>query len=474
MTFSQFCLILLARRRIILLILFVTVATSTLVSFLMPKSYRANASVLVDFKGTDPITGMALPAQLLPGYMATQVDIITSHKVALKVVDRLKLAEEPLNIEEFDKATRGNGSIRDWLADRLLKDVDVKPARESSVINIGYSGTDPQYVAELANSFVWAYIQTNLELKVEPARQQAAWFDEQIKGLRTHMEEAQKRLSDYQQQTGLIALDGRLDMENARLGELSSQLVAAQAQTYDSVTRQRQIVGASARGKLGELPEILNNSLIQGLKAELARAEGKLAEVSERVDKNHPQRQSAQAEVQNLRQKIAAEIQTARGSMVNVASQAQQREEELKKALAEQKMRVLQLKQERDRSDLLTQEVASAQRALDSASQRANQIRLESQRNLTEIALLNAAVAPLDHAKPRLKLNVILSILVGMLLGVGFGFLMEMMDRRIRCEADIAEGLGLPLLTVLAATHAENPPGFARRNWTSVHQVTGA
>ena len=474
MTFSQFCLILLARRRIILLILFVTVATSTLVSFLMPKSYWANASVLVDFKGTDPITGMALPAQLLPGYMATQVDIITSHKVALKVVDRLKLAEEPLNIEEFDKATRGNGSIRDWLADRLLKDVDVKPARESSVINIGYSGTDPQYVAELANSFVWAYIQTNLELKVEPARQQAAWFDEQIKGLRAHMEEAQKRLSDYQQQTGLIALDGRLDMENARLGELSSQLVAAQAQTYDSVTRQRQIVGASARGKLGELPEILNNSLIQGLKAELARAEGKLAEVSERVDKNHPQRQSAQAEVQNLRQKIAAEIQTARGSMVNVASQAQQREEELKKALAEQKMRVLQLKQERDRSDLLTQEVASAQRALDSASQRANQIRLESQRNLTEIALLNAAVAPLYHAKPRLKLNVILSILVGMLLGVGFGFLMEMMDRRIRCEADIAEGLGLPLLAVLAATHAENPPGFARRNWTSVHQVTGA
>jgi succinoglycan biosynthesis transport protein ExoP len=310
---------------------------------------------------------------------------------------------------------------------------------------------------------VWAYIQTNLELKVEPARHQAAWFDEQIKGLRRAVAEAQRKLSDYQQQTGIIAVDERLDVENARLAELSSQVVAAQTQTYDSMTRQRQIAGASVKGRLDELPEILANSLIQSLKAELARAEGRLAEVSGRMDRNHPQYQSAQAEVQSLRQKISAELQTARGAIISSATQAQQREEELRKALAEQKTRVLELKQHRDRIALLTREVESAQRTYDSAIQRGDQIRMESQRNQTEIAVLNPAVPPIKHSKPRLLLNIALAIFMGTLLGVGFAFVMEMLDRRIRSEDDIVDGLGMPVLALITDMPMGHPPGLIRR-----------
>ena len=449
MNLSQFILILLTRKFIILLTLCVTVATTTIVSLAMPKTYTGSASILIDFKGADPVTGLVLPAQLLPGYMATQVDIIASHNVALRVIDRLKLDKLPVVIEKFNEATEGKGKIRDWLADILLKDLEVKPSKESSVINIEFSGKEPQFAAEMANAFVWAYTQVNLDLRLEPARQQSAWFDEQIKGLRTKMEEAQKRLSDYQRETGIMPLDGRLDVEHVRLGELSSQLVAAHTQTYDSVTRQRQISGAHAKGKLDELPEILGNNLVQSLKAELAKAESKLAEASGRVDKNHPHYVSALAEVESLKHKIATEIQTARGSMENVAVQAQQRENELKKALAEQKAHVLELKQQRDRSDLLTQEVASAQAALDSSTQRANLIRLESQRDLTDIAVLNPAIAPIKHSKPKILLNIALAMFFGTLLGVGFGFLSEMTDRRVRSAEEISEILGLPVLATV-------------------------
>ncbi len=465
MNFSQLILILLARKRIILFTLFITVATTAVVSFLMPKTYTGSTSVVVDFKGTDPITGMVMPATLLPGYMATQVDIISSHNVALKVVERLKLDKEPAIIEKFNESTEGKGEIRDWLADSLLKDLDIKPSRESNVIVVSYSGSDPQFAAEMANAFVWAYIQTNLELKVEPARQQSAWFDEQLKSLRSKVEEAQKRLSDYQKQTGMMPMmEGRLDVENARLSELSSQLVVAQAQTYDSLTRQRQLSSAHAKGKLGELPEIINNSLIQNMKAELTRAEGKLAEVSKRVDRNHPQYISAQSDVQNLQQKIAAEIQTARGSIENAASQAQQRENELKKALAEQKAHVIELKQQHDRIDLLTQEMNSAQAALDTTTQRANLIRLESQRNLTDIAVLNPAIPPIKHSKPKIVLNIAMAIFLGSIMGMGFGFMSEMRDRRVRSPSDITEEMGLPVLGVIAAAPAiEKSFRFFRR-----------
>ena len=476
MNFSQIILILLARKRVILITLFVTTTIITTITLLLPKTYVGETSLVVNFKGVDPITGIVLPAQLMPGYMATQVDIATSHNVALRAVDRLKLDKVPQVIENFHESM-DRGDIRDWLANSLVKNLEVKPSRESSVIAFTYSGTDPQFVAELANTFAWAYIQANIELNVEPARQQSAWFDEQLKDLRNKVEVAQKRLSDYQRETGLLPtsrMDGRLDVENARLAELSSQLVAAQTQTYESITRQRQISGAHAKGKLGELPDILNNALIQNMKAELTRAESKLAEASERVSQNHPHYISALAEVQSLKQKIAAEIQTARGSMENAATQAQQRENELKKALAEQKTRVMQLKEQRDRSDLLTQEMNSAQAALDSTTQRANLIRLESQRNLTDIAVLNPAVAPSKHTKPNIPMNIGISIVLGTMLGFGLALILELLDRRVRSVEDITENLGLPVLVVIAASATAKSRRFFRRKGMPLIQRQGA
>src|SRR5688572_30093842 len=93
MNLTQLLLILLARKRIILATLLVTVSLTMLVSLSLPKTYQATASVLLNYKGMDPLTGIVMPSQLLPGYMATQIDIISSKNVAARVVDQLKLAQ---------------------------------------------------------------------------------------------------------------------------------------------------------------------------------------------------------------------------------------------------------------------------------------------------------------------------------------------------------------------------------------------
>lgn len=140
MNLSQFLLILRARKRIILLTMLVVIALVTVGSLLWPKSYKATASILLNFKGVDPVTGLTMPGQLMPGYTATQVDIITSHKVALQVIDSLKLAQSPQVVQQFNEATGGRGTVNDWLAELLLKKVEVVPARESSVLEISFKG----------------------------------------------------------------------------------------------------------------------------------------------------------------------------------------------------------------------------------------------------------------------------------------------------------------------------------------------
>jgi len=83
----------------------------------------------------------------------------------------------------------------------------------------------PKTAAILANAFAQAYIDTNIELKVDPAKQYATWFDERSRALRADLEAKQKRLSDIRPKRASLPPRRRLDIENARLAELSSQLL---------------------------------------------------------------------------------------------------------------------------------------------------------------------------------------------------------------------------------------------------------
>lgn len=436
MNFTQFLLILYARKWIILGVLLVAVTATAVVSFLLPKEYSATTMVIIDSKSKDPVTGQLMPSQMFPGYMATQVEILESGRVARSVVRALKLDESPAIREQFMAATQGQGDIEQWLGDLLLEKLEVEPSRESSAISITYSGADPRFAAIVANAFAKAYVDTNLELRVAPARETTAWFDQQIAQLRSKLDEAQQKLTAYQREKGLVESDQRLDVETARMAELAGQMVTAQSAAFD----------ASARARGGsELPEVINNPVVQNLKAQTASAEGKLAELARRVGPNHPEYVRLQAEANSYRSQLNEEIARATRAVEATSGAAKQRLSGISGAFEAQKARVLELKKQREEATLLARDVDSAQRVYDAALQRYSQTRMEAESTQTDISVLNPAVPPLDPSKPRVILNIVLAVFLGGLLGIGIGFLVELWDRRIRSAQDLAE-LDIPLL----------------------------
>jgi len=445
MNFSLFLRILYARRFIIIVTTILTAVLTLVVCLVLPKTYKATTSLVLNFKGVDPVTGTPVQAQLMPGYMPTQVSIITSRNVSLKVVDELKLAEGDAVQKQFTKATDGKGTIRDWLAELLLKNVEVLPSHESSVLDISFKGTDPQFCATVANAFAAAYQLTSIQLKVEPAKKAAVYINEQIKVLRDNLETAQKRLSKFQQDNGMVTADARIDgidIESARLNELSGQLVQAQAQLIEAASRRNQASGTGA----SESPDVMNNALILNLKTGLAGAEARFAEIAQRLDKNHPQYQSAKTEVDKQRAELNEQIRAASNSVGNSEHIYQQREAEIRTALEKQKAKVLLLNRTRDDLKLLRNEMESAQRAYESTTQRFTQTNLEGQSNQADIAVLNEAIAPLTHSNPKTMLYTMISVLVGAILGIAFGMLAELMDRRVRSPEDLIDALKVPVL----------------------------
>jgi chain length determinant protein EpsF len=476
MKLTQIITILKARRWLVLGTLLVIVGLVVGLSLMLPERYVASASVVIDTKATDPVTGALLPLEFLPGYMATQVDVIASHNVALKVVDKLQLTRLPELREQFQSETNGAGSLRDWIADILLDHLDVRPSRESSVIEIRYPSPDPRAAAALANAFADAYIQTSLELKVDPARRQAGWFEGQSSELRGALEGAQRRLAEYQRENGIVdPQEDRLDVENGRLAELSTELVTAQRTMYDADTRQHQLDDAVAHDRVDELPDIVGNPVLQSMKADLVRSEAKLAEISGRYDVNHPQYLSAAAEADALKNKFLHELGTAKGSIVQSAQIARRQVAEVQQALDRQKQHVLGLSHQREKLAVLTRDVESAKAAYDGALQRTTNVRLESRLNQTEIAILNPAIPPLLPVFPKLTLNAAISVVLGSMLGIGLALVLEALNRRVRSEDDLSQLAGVTVLADLgrlprtrqratSPTRARRAGGLLRRH----------
>lgn len=445
MNFSQFLLILRARLKIVLITLTTIVVLTIVVNLLLPKSYKATSSLVLNYKGIDPLTGMPTPGQLLPGYMATQVDIISSKNVALRVVDELKLAQSPAVIQQFNEDAQGRGTIRDWLADLLLKKLEVVPGRESSVVDISFKGADPQFVAAISNAFAEEYVKLNVQLRAEPMKRASAYFNDQTKLLRDAVEVAQSRLSKYQQENGIVSLDNRLDVESNRLNDLSAQLVMAQGQMMEAASRQRMAQG----GVSSESPDVAGNALIQNMRVMLANAESKFAELSQRLDKNHPQYQSSKAELDKMRSDLAEAVRSTSNSVGNNSQILAQREASVRSALAAQKVKVLELNRTRDEMAVLVKDMENAQRAFDATSQRFSQTKIEGQSEQSDVTVLNPAVPPIEPAGPKVLLNTLLAIIAGTILGFCFAFIAEMFDRRVRSDNDLPDAFDIPVLGVV-------------------------
>ena len=160
MTPQQCLLIIWARRKLILIVLPVTVVVALIVTLLMPKRYTAEVSIMVDVKA-DPIAGSVLPSMASPSYMMTQTEIIQSDRVAMRAVKLMHLDQSPPAVEMWNKSSSNKVPFDYYYGGLLLKGLVVKPFKGSNIITLTYSGQDPQFSAAVANAFAQAYIDTN-------------------------------------------------------------------------------------------------------------------------------------------------------------------------------------------------------------------------------------------------------------------------------------------------------------------------
>jgi polysaccharide biosynthesis transport protein len=469
MTPRQVLAVLAARWHWALAVLVLCVAATTVVSMTMLKRYTAWASVMLDARSPDQVAGGTPNSSLPGGYMATQMELITSERVGRAVIRALGLDKDAELRDAWQKAGDGKGDFESWMSEVMQKGLAVRPAAVSNVVTVAYTSDDGAKAAAIVNAYVKAYIDTSLELRMERLRQFGGFFDARAKELRADLERAQDKLSDYQQKNGVLVGDEKLNIEATRLAELGTQLLTAQSANAEVAGRLKQ-----AGQRTEQLQEVWQNPVVAGLTADVTREEVRLREMTSRLGESHPQLIEQEARLAELRSKLAAEKGRAVSNVSFGNTATQSRVAQIAATLEAQRSKVLRMQSQREQSVGLQRDVDVAQKAYETMQQRVSQASIESQNTQTNLSVLKHATVPMLPSSPNLLKNIGASIALGALLGLGLVLGREQLDRRMRTVDDVSE-LKQPMLVSLpVSAHARRAlPDTSRTQMMKQRVLTG-
>lgn len=444
MTANQLLLIFQARIHVIVTTLMLVTLGALIVAWSAPKKFSATAKLIVDVRSPDSVFGNAGLPLSSPAYMNTQSQLAVSARVIKSAISELKLNEHPEMKTLWERTGKEQQSLENWLIDYIQDNTKVEPGKESNTLTLSVSTKWPELSAEIANGISRAYISTAIAMNVEPAKDYAQLFEQQRLQARKALIEAQARLSDFQRERGIVVVsDEHIDVENARLNELSTALTQIQAERAGQVGR------AISAGEAGLLQDPTSNVVLNTLRTQLQQKQTALAEASARIGENHPEFQRLQAEMKALQNSVAEETQRSNATLSAGARAALAREASIKKALEDQRKKILELTRNRDSALALKRDLDAAQRQFELLAARSSMSEISSRQTNANAFLVTEAREPTEPNSPGLALVALSGSLFGLMLGLSLAVVIELLDQRIRSRDDLV-AIDLPMLAFVS------------------------
>jgi polysaccharide biosynthesis transport protein len=434
---AQLSALLRAHRREAIIITLLCLALTVVVVKLLPKSYTAEAAVLVNFESNDSTRQVA--PDLFNSYLASQVQLLQSRTVFQTVIKRLDLTKT----SEFTDGFKDDGTatLSDWVEKQLRQNVSVDQGKGDQLLHVSATSRNRNLAAQIANAVVESYQQRNVDQSNDPTSGRAHEYVQQLADLKAKVTAAESRMAEFRQRTGITDLSGQTggqqnDIESQALSALEQQLLTAQ--------NARRAAEAKNVADQSSSDQVLASQLIQNLKNQLSTLQAQLAESSATLGPKHPHVVELESQISSTRRALDREIGTFSQNNASEVSNSRQLEGKLQRAVDEQHAKLLKTRQLQDEGQKLQLELESAQTVYKRALDGYDQIMFASS------SFVSRAQPPLEASAPNKILLAMIGALISLLLGVGGPVVYELLsNRRLHCRTDMERDLGLPVLAEL-------------------------
>jgi len=397
---------------------------------ILPKTYMATATLMVNTESNDPLAAGQAPATQFFSYMSTEVQLMQSAEVLLPVIDKLDLTSN----KDYTAGYRGNGSdLREWVKENLIKDLDIElGAASSQLIYLNAFARNPYLAAQLANTVADIYLDQERLRSAGPASERAKRYAQELDMLKDKVRVAQDQVTAFRQRSGVTEAA-------TRNGSVEALLLASLETRYQEAQNARR----AAEVKSG------TDQNVQSLKTQINTATAQLAQLRATLGAQHPKVLELQSQIDANKRNIETETRSD-------LTAARQLEEKLRAAVEEQRAKVLAISRLQDEGTKFVLELESAQSVYKRALDGYDQIMFAAGGHTAIVNLVSRAVPPQKANKPNKPKLVLLGGIVGLFLGVFGPIAYELtINRRVRCRDDFERSFSVPVLiefdSILAA-----------------------
>jgi capsular exopolysaccharide synthesis family protein len=464
-------------------------------AFMATPVYQGSAQLLVDSEKNQTLNfaeGGAVVVRDTTEYFNTQKEILGSRLFADRLVRKLQLDKDPYFIEQKRRQAEAKssglsgvkGAVTGLLPERgkplkgaadqkrteeldpALVDVildNLKPvvSRQSYVMKVTYTATDPGVAAAVANGAAATLIEYNLGLRVKPYQDAADWLSARLVESKAKVEESEKQLQRYREGKGVVSFESKESVLTQQLQELVTQLVQTEARKQEAEIKYRQLQSViDSPERLASVPDIMNNLVIQGLRNDELALKRQLSELSEKYGPKHPQIIKVSTQLETVQRNIVAEARKMLSTAKTELEIAKNREASLRQTMEQQKQEVLDLSRKAIQFNVIAGESGSNKQFYDLLLKKLQEASLSSGINVSNLQVVDYAVPPKSPVKPRRVMLLSVALFLGLFGGLLVAFFAEYVDDTIKTSEDVEKSLKLPFFDVVPLTSEKEGPIF--------------
>jgi polysaccharide biosynthesis transport protein len=407
----------------------------------LPKSYDAQAALIVNADNTDPLAGRNYPIGQTGTFFPTQVELIYNSTMLLPVVERLHLQNDP----HFNQGFKGDPkTLTDLVLAKLRSSLSVKQGAGSQLLYISAGARDPVQAADIANAVAEEYLNQSRQRINAPAIERAERYSAQLAELKEKVDIAQAKVTEYREKYGMADLKDSPngDSEGIALQDLQSRLLEAQ-------NSRRQL--EARLGATGVEGATADGAEVVALRGKLASLESQLAEASTTLGGRHPRIVQLQSEIASTRSALQSGTATA-------LARARELENKYQTAANEERNKLLNRRILQDQGGKLLMEQQLAKDNYAQALRGLDQVQFASTGDYRDVTLVSRAEPPIKASRPNKLKLFLMAVVASFGIAVGGPFIYELMlDRRIRCRDDLERGFRIVTLAQFGPMPAPKP-----------------
>ncbi|MHB8809917.1 MAG: GumC family protein [Desulfobulbaceae bacterium] len=491
------------KRRLTVLTVFLIVFVISLIMGLSKDTprYTSASTILLERNFGVNNSGLGTYYYWDPEFLPTQTEIIKSKKVALKVVENLQLDVKyrnhflnPLQSEQSPVATFKNALTgfltglfapeerqpagigggegpeeideKNLIADIIKENIEVKPVKETRVVNILYTDTDPEVARMITDALVQAYIEENLEIKLSGTKQSLKWMTSKAEEERKKLEEAEGKLQQYMREHNLVTLEDRLAVYPEKLSQFSTDLSSAQAKRKELESLLGQIKSLQDSPQALESTSFFSeNATLQSLRDQVLKADQRIKELSQKFGPKHPSMIKAHDDRDVLMKEKNQEIQRIIESIHKSYELAKSQEDNLRELLNSTKEELLSVNERFIQYTIMKREVESSRALYEALTSSLKQASVTEESQNINIWVMHDASLPQSPSNQKPRRSLLIGLILGLAAGIGIALLVEYLDNTVKSPADLENRYGLTVLgTVLQTRKNESIENIISEN----------